>query len=101
MAKTKILLIDKNPQRSSELRALFNFIDIDVEADEEVMSWNWAEHAQDDYLALVLGDAGPRAEVERMLKGLIEYANMLPVLILAVSIKFGRKIFYRVIHNGL
>jgi sigma-54 specific flagellar transcriptional regulator A len=83
MAKTKILLIDKDPQRSSELRALFNFIDIDVEADEEVMSWNWAEHAQDDYLALVLGDAGPRAEVERMLKGLIEYANMLPVLILA------------------
>jgi len=83
MAKTKILLIDKDPQRSSELRALFNFIDIEVETDEEVTSWNWAEHTQNDYLALVLGDAGPRAEVERMLKGLIEYANMLPVLILA------------------
>jgi len=83
MARTKILLIDNDPRRRAELVALFSFIDIDVESGEPALTWNWAEHAQDDHLALVLGDVGPRPQAERMLKGLMEYASALPVLILA------------------
>ncbi len=83
MSRSKVLIIDANRERASELRALLKFIDFDAEEVRDPSHWDWSSDQTVECTAVCVGDVDPGRINPDTLKDLHEQQPRLPILLLS------------------